>query len=211
MAGDLGYVGGQVSVGGVLGKLTVTSKLGSADLLSDLAVGGSAGTIVVGSKTFGGDALGGIEVDGLLKSLTVAGALQGDVVVHGDLAKAVVGRDLGVGGGTFQVDGALTSLTVGSRSATGHLLSDLLVGVDLTKVAIFGDLRGQVQVTGNLGSLVARHITNSITVVGDLKSLTTTSTLAVGLSPVDYLFQNPDPEADGELLVTGSISRLTQV
>jgi hypothetical protein len=206
-----GDLRGEVHVGGNLGNLTVASKLGPANLLGDLTVGGSAGSIVVGGKTTGGDVLGDIEVGGLLKGLTVARALTGDVVVHGNLAKAVVGGDLGVDGGTFQVDGVLKSLTVGTTGTTGHVLSDLLVGVDLTKVAIYGDLRGQVEVGGSLGSLVAHHITSSITVAGNLKSLTTTSTLVAGVEPVDYVFQNPDPEADGELSVSGAIGRVRTV
>jgi hypothetical protein len=109
------------------------------------------------------------------------------------------------------VDGVLKSLTVGSSTATGHVLSDLVAGKDLTKAVIYGDVRGEVHVGGNLGSLTARHVTSGITVVGNLSSLTTTSTLVAGAPPVDYVFQNPDPEADGQLLVTGSIGKVTHV
>jgi len=86
----------------------------------------------------------------------------------------------------------------------------VLVQGDLTKAAVFGNLWGDVEVTGSLGALTARHITSTISVAGNLKSLTTTSTLAVRVAPVDYAFQNPDPEVDGELLVAGSIGRVTQ-
>jgi hypothetical protein len=55
---------------------------------------------------------------------------------------------------------------------------------------------------------VAHHITSSITVAGNLKSLTTTSTPVAGVDPVDYVFQNPDPEPSGTLVVEGTIGKV---
>jgi hypothetical protein len=145
IGGDLGSAGGQVSIGGNLNRLTVSSRLGAANLLGDLEVGGSAQGIAIGSRTLGGSAQGDIEVWGALRALTVARDLDGAVTVHGDL-------------------------------------------------------------TG----LTAQQICSAVTVTGNLGSLSTTSAITEGATPVDAVFVN-NPAPAGSLTVTGAIGRLRQV
>jgi hypothetical protein len=198
-----GYNLNGLSLGGTDFNPDMDSDGHSTDLTA-LYVQGSLRTARVS-----GEVDGDVLVGGSVNILQTTSSLLGDLHIAGQAATVRIGGDLGVADGLFQVDGLLKSLTVGSRAVTGHLFSEVLVQGDLTKAAIFGDLWGDVEVTGNLGTLTARHISSTISVAGNLKSLTTTSTPAVGVAPVDYVFQNPDPEVDGQLLVTGTIGRVT--
>lgn len=211
IGGDLGHAGGLVHIGGNLNRLTVSSRGGAADLLSDLRVDGTAGGLSIGSRRDGGGVFGDIEVGGSLKTLMVAGDVSANVVVHGDVSRAAVWGDLGDVGTTFQVDGLLRNLSVGSRRAAGDLLGDLVVGADVTRVAIYGEVRGEVTVGGGLRGFTGGLICDRITVAGDLGSLATASEVLPGVAPVDFVFDNPDPLPDGELTVGGAIGRIRSI
>jgi hypothetical protein len=210
VGGDLGSAGGRVSISGNLGRLSLSSRLGPADLLADLEVVGSAQAISIGSPTLGGDVRGEIEVWGLLRNLTVAGAVTGDVTAHGDLTRATVGGDLGTQSSAFHVGGALGNLTVGTRTAPADLVGELVVTGKLSNLAVSRDVRGAVTVGGNLTTFTAQHIASAITVAGDLGTLSTTSTIGPGVSPVDAVFTN-NPQPTGSLTVTGTIGKLRQL
>jgi len=210
IGGHLGYLGGRVEIGGNLNRLALSSRVGPADLLSDLSVAGEARGISVGSRTTGGAVLGDIEVGANVRNLTVAESLTGNITVHGDLNKAAIGGTLGSEGTIFTVGGALKNLTVGSRTAPADLLSDLLVTGDLNKAGIYGDVLGQVTAEANVKNFMAQHIYSDVTVAGDLGSLRTASGILAGADPVDNLFTNgADPE--GSLTVVGEIGRLREV
>ena len=210
IGGHLGYLGGRVEIGGNLNRLALSSKVGPADLLSDLSVGGEARVISVGSRATGGSVLGDIEVWANVRNLTVAGSLTGDVTVHGDLNRAAIGGQLGSEGTTFTVTGALKNLTVGSRTAPADLLSDLLVTGDLNKASIHGDVLGQVTAEASVKNFTAQHIYSDLTVAGDLGSLRTASGILAGADSVDNLFSN-DAGPNGSLTVAGEINRLREV
>ena len=210
IGGDLGYLGGRVEIGGNLNRLALSSKVGPADLLSDLSVAGEARGISVGSRATGGSVLGDIEVWANVRNLTVAGSLTGDLTVHGDLNKAAVGGQLGSEGTTFTVTGALKNLMVGSRTAPADLLSDLLVTGDLNKASIYGDVLGQVTAEANVKNFTAQHIYSDVNVAGDLGSLRTASGILAGVDLVDNLFSN-DAGPNGSLTVVGEINRLREV
>jgi hypothetical protein len=150
----------------------------------DVVIDGPVGRLRIGESL-----LGDVEVGGAANRIRVAGSLLGNVHVHGNLRKAVVVGDLGTQAGTFQVDGSLSVLALGARTAPTDVLAGLMVG-------------------GNAGRLRLGYIGNSLTIAGDLTKLTTTSTLAPGTAPVDFQCLNPDPMTDGELIVTGNVGRV---
>ena len=130
----------------------------------------------------GGDVLVASDVG----RLTTAGDLLGDVYVTGSLRRAAIGGDLGEAGDLFDVAGDLYRLSVGSRREPGAVWADVSVGGDVRRFSA-GPIYGTVAVTGDLGSL------------------TTTSELLTGTGQTDFIFDNPDPDPDGELIVAGRI------
>jgi chitodextrinase len=199
VGGDLGLAGGRVSVSGNLGRLTLSSRVGPANLLADLEVGGTAQAISIGSRTLGGGAQGDIEVWGILRNLTVAGAVTGDVTAHGDLTRATVGGDLGTESSTFHVGGALGNLTVGSRTLGGDVQGEIEVWGALRNLTVAGAVTGDVTAHGDL---------TRATVGGDLGTQSSTFHVGGALGNLTVGTRTAPADLVGELVVAGKLSNL---
>ncbi len=231
IGGHLGYEGGSALILGDVGTLSLASRTSRSDLLSDLDIFGTVRSLTVGARKFGGNVdgdvhiwgdhagmfqvagsvEGDVQVDGDLRVGRISGDVWGTVQVFGDVNRVSVSGQLGSKGTTFAVDGELKSLTVGSRRAPADMLSDLDVTGALGRANIHGDVLGQVTVGANLNTLTAGRIFSAVTVAGDLRNLTTASTLVPSVDPVDFVFQNLDPLDDGQLIVGGVIGRAGSV
>jgi hypothetical protein len=142
IGGDLGSVGGHLSIAGDLNRLSVSSRAGGANLLGDLEVGGDVRGIAIGSRALGGDAQGDIEVWGSLRTLTVAGDLDGALTAHGDLTNFTAQRICSA----ITVAGDLGKLATASTIGTG------IAPVD-TVFVNNPEPDGSLTVTGTIGKL----------------------------------------------------------
>jgi hypothetical protein len=114
---------------------------------------------------------------------------------------------LGNVAGDLTVLGNLQQLVLGGRGLSSDLLGNVLVGGDLRSARLNGDVWGDVDVLGSLGTLQTQFIHGDVTVAGDLGTLRTTSLIVGGSYPWDYFFLGGGLP-NGTLTVLGTVGRL---
>ncbi|MCK5944738.1 MAG: cadherin repeat domain-containing protein, partial [Planctomycetes bacterium] len=148
---------------------------------------------------------GTLDITGDLGTLDVGDGISGTVQVQGDVTTVTVGRDLDLGG-TLSVGGDLTTATfaddidgtmtvtgsVGSLTVIANQAGNVTVGASLTTATI-GTLGGDLQVTGNAGTIYLTSDSlpgSNLIVGGDLTEL------------------RVDDNLDGTVTITGSVTTI---
>jgi hypothetical protein len=147
----------------------------------------ASGRLLAGSldtMTVTQDVAGMVQVSGAAGTLTVHGALTGQVNVGADFTSLAVDHDLS---GTVDVTGTLGTMTVG-----GSLSGQVSAGVDLNTLNVTQDVSGMVQVTRNIDTAtVGSSVSGLISVGGDFNSL------------------SAGQDVSGSILVTGLLNQTT--
>ncbi len=190
-AGDVGYDGGLLEVGGNLGRLSAGDRTSTGNLLSDVTVGGNLG------------------------GASVTGAFPGSLDVGGNAGRIQVTGDIGEIGDTFTVGGRVSNVTVGDSSTLSDFLSDVSITGNLGLFKVSGDVGDEnaanplvpFDIGGNVGRIMTGRIFSDIHVIGNLSLLRTGSGVVPGADPPDYDFINPGFQT-GHLTVDGRIGHI---
>ncbi len=232
IAGPLGPVSitGDLSGGSSLAATGPSGTIASLNITGDL-IGSVLANVSIGTVTIGGDMVGALTINGAgltgtqraLTRMTLGGSFTPtqDVVIDGNAGTIEARRSLGAPGQQLLVQGHLQSLIVGSDRDHDGAQLNLTVRVlgDLNSAMITGELNGNLEVQGNLGSLTVTAdpaslddiLTGDLRVGGNATTVRVTDGNVTGLITVLRelgTFTLMDGDLEGALLAVSNIRSL---
>jgi hypothetical protein len=139
-----------INVAGRVKSINIQGSLANNSVIRTVGTGGQFDNVKIG-----GNLIGNIESSRAIKTITIGGDLTGNITVN---AAGTALKTLKVGGaflaGSLDIKGNVGTIT--SAGSLGSIGDKLTVDGNIGKIAVGGDLRSNIRVTGNLKTLAVK-------------------------------------------------------